>query len=163
MSKRNIILVVSTCLLALAGGRTPGNCAGWPVPMVVAPPPQPPLQPLQQPPPLNTNLQTPALRDLPRAPEVVTANGQGGTSAGGGHEESTTGPAAAEESPDPSPVNKQAAPPVQEPAATVSNADHYSVTDSTPPQAHGKSDSKPPWLLIAGIVSVAFYLGRRSR
>ncbi len=162
MSKRNIILVVSTCLLALAGGRVPGNCAGWPVPMVVAPPPQPPLQPLQQPPPLNTNLQTPSLKDLPRAPEVVTTNGQGGTYAGGGHEESTAGPAA-KESPDPSPVKEQAAPAVQAPVATGSSTDHYSVADSAPPQAPGKSDSKPPWLLIAGIVSVAFYLGRRSR
>lgn len=147
MTKRILMFFAIIGAVTLACGKVPVACANWSAPTVIQPPPR-----YEPPPLLPPGYLEPTLKKVPSAPQVNTGNGQGVSAAGGGdgNTESVT-------------VRSETAPQSTPPAVKEETPPPAPVETAAPVPAPEPSNSKTPWLLVAGGVVIAFILGRRTK
>ncbi|HET6419019.1 MAG TPA: hypothetical protein VFG19_02620 [Geobacteraceae bacterium] len=150
MLKQLFAAIALICAAPLLLGKVPTASAGY---MGIGEPPPGQQLPLPQLPPVQGDLRIKSpLGDIHSAPTVQERTDPGPASAAGMEKESprTSQPPAGEVHSTPAQVKEE----VQSPAP---------VEKPAPTQEADSSTTKMPWVLVAGGVVAAFFVGRRTR
>ncbi len=148
MLKRILIIYLILCAIALVYGEASIVCAQWGGLPKTSQPPQPPPRPILTLP--ENPLQSP-LGNIPSAPKVNTDTSRRDSATGSGNNNSAVEKGREGTRSMPVPIAEPVSPPT-------------AVKNPTPIQVPESSNSKMPWIIVAGLIAIiAFLVGRRTR